>query len=142
MWGLPLVVATVVFHAFALGLINRGVSSRLIPRGTHRISDLLAMWVIGGTALCAVILHGMEATLWAIIYLGLGALPDNKTAMLYSLNAITSYGHTQATLKAHWQLMGAIESLNGWILFGLTTAFLFTVIQKAWPHRSEQTDQL
>jgi hypothetical protein len=27
----------------------------------------------------------------------------------------------------------ALEALNGWILFGLTTAFLFTVIQLAWP---------
>jgi hypothetical protein len=28
--------------------------------------------------------------------------------------------------------MGALEALNGWILFGLTTAFLFSVMQKAW----------
>ena len=27
----------------------------------------------------------------------------------------------------------ALEAFNGWILFGLTTAFLFTVIQRAWP---------
>jgi hypothetical protein len=30
-------------------------------------------------------------------------------------------------------MMGALEALDGWILFGLTTAFLFTVMQKAWP---------
>lgn len=30
--------------------------------------------------------------------------------------------------------MGSLEALNGWILFGLTTAFLFTVIQKVWPY--------
>jgi hypothetical protein len=28
--------------------------------------------------------------------------------------------------------MGALEALNGWILFGLTTAFLFAIVQKAW----------
>jgi hypothetical protein len=33
--------------------------------------------------------------------------------------------------------MGALEALNGWILFGLTTAFLFTVVQKAWLHAAE-----
>jgi hypothetical protein len=31
-------------------------------------------------------------------------------------------------------MMGALEALNGWILFGLTTAFLFTVVQKVWLH--------
>jgi hypothetical protein len=34
--------------------------------------------------------------------------------------------------------MGALEALDGWILFGLTTAFLFTVIQRVWsPAQSE-----
>jgi len=52
--------------------------------------------------------------------------------MLYSLNAITSYGHTNLTLEDRWQLMGATEALNGTLLFGLSTAFLFAVIQKVW----------
>jgi hypothetical protein len=30
-------------------------------------------------------------------------------------------------------MMGALEALNGMILFGLTTAFMFTLIQKIWP---------
>ena len=29
--------------------------------------------------------------------------------------------------------MGALEALNGMMLFGLTTAFLFAMIQKVWP---------
>jgi hypothetical protein len=29
--------------------------------------------------------------------------------------------------------MGALEALNGIILFGLTTAFLFSKIQRVWP---------
>ena len=28
--------------------------------------------------------------------------------------------------------MGALEALNGLILFGLSTAFLFTIIQVTW----------
>ena len=53
--------------------------------------------------------------------------------MLYSLSAITSYGHTNLVLAAHWQLMGALEALNGMILFGLTTALLYGMIQRVWP---------
>jgi len=30
-------------------------------------------------------------------------------------------------------LMGALEAPNGMLLFGLTTAFLFAMIQKVWP---------
>jgi len=64
----------------------------------------------------------------------LGALHDNKSAMLYSLGAMTTYGHATLILAPNWQMMGTLEALNGWILFGLTTAFLFTTMQKAWPH--------
>ena len=53
--------------------------------------------------------------------------------MLYSLNAITSYGHVSSFLEARWQLMGALEALNGWLLFGLTAAFLFAIVGKVWP---------
>jgi hypothetical protein len=53
--------------------------------------------------------------------------------MLYSLSAMTSYGHANLFLEEQWQLMGALEPLNGMLLFGLTTAFLFAMIQKAWP---------
>jgi hypothetical protein len=61
-----------------------------------------------------------------------GALSQLKTAILYSLNAMTSYGHENLVLAPRWQLLGALEALNGWILFGLTTAFLFTVLQRGW----------
>jgi hypothetical protein len=50
--------------------------------------------------------------------------------VLYSLNAITSYGHENLHLEDRWHLMGALEALNGWLLFGLTTAFLFAVLQR------------
>jgi len=63
-----------------------------------------------------------------------GALPDIKSAILYSLNAMTSYGHANLYLASRWQMLGALEALSGWILFGLTTAFLFSAIQKAWSH--------
>ena len=53
--------------------------------------------------------------------------------MLYSLSAITSYGHGNIFLDPHWQMMGALEALNGMMLFGLTTAFLFAMIQQIWP---------
>jgi hypothetical protein len=49
---------------------------------------------------------------------------------------MTTYGHESASLAQHWLLMGALEALNGMLLFGLTTAWLFAMIQEVWPiHR-------
>src|SRR5215475_9681560 len=82
--------------------------------------------------LSATILHAVEASIWALAYKCLGALPNYRIALLFSLNSITSYGHANLTLEEHLRLMGALEALNGWLLFGLTTAFLFAVIEKVW----------
>lgn len=34
--------------------------------------------------------------------------------------------------------MGALEALNGMMLFGLTTAFLFSVLQGAWSPQARE----
>lgn len=76
---------------------------------------------------------GLEAAGWAGLYVWLGALPDWHDAMLYSLNAITSHGHARLYLGDQWGLPGAIEAVNGLVLFGLTTAFLYAAIHEVWP---------
>lgn len=133
-WGLPLIVLTVVIHAYGLGHIGKEVNFRLRGVEMLRHRAPLSIFVIGGTALSATMLHAIEGAMWGFAYRLLGASADNRSAMLYSLSAMTSYGHANLYLEPRWQMMGALEALNGWILFGLTTAFLFGVIQKAWPH--------
>lgn len=134
MWSLPLIVVVVVFHTLCLGLLNRRITRTMSTVGKHRVPQLVALRVMGYTVLSVTLLHGVEAMAWAAAFLLLGALPERKIAMLYSLSAMTAYGHANIYLLPHWQFSGALEALNGMILFGLTTAFLFTVIQQVWPH--------
>jgi hypothetical protein len=131
-WGMPIIIVTVIFHAYFLGLVNRDITLRL--KHAESRFTFVSVFVIGGTALAATMLHGFEALVWAIAYLILGASANIKSAMLYSMSAITSYGHANLYLEPRWQMMGALEALDGWIVFGLTTAFLFAVIQRAWLH--------
>jgi hypothetical protein len=131
-WGLPLIIFTVILHTYCLGLLNASITARLNKRGRLELPLSAPSLLIGGTALSLTVLHGTEGVIWATAYRLLGASTDNKSAMLYSLNALTSYGHEELHLAPHWKMMGALEALNGWILFGLTTAFLFTVVQSVW----------
>ncbi|MFZ0312190.1 MAG: hypothetical protein WAL85_05745 [Candidatus Korobacteraceae bacterium] len=131
-WGFPLIVLTVLIHVMGLGLVRQRALGFSDRKKDSRHSIAVFVLVMGSVTLLATVLHGIETGIWAAAYRILGALPDNKTAMLYSLNAITSYGHTNLDLAAHWQLMGALEALNGWLLFGLTTAFLFGMLEKVW----------
>ena len=45
---------------------------------------------------------------------------------------MTTYGHESVSLEQHWQMMDALEALYGMLLFGLTTVFLFAMIQEVW----------
>jgi hypothetical protein len=132
-WSLPLIVLTVVTHVCGLAVIGENVVGRM--SGTiegRRFMPKFAL-VMGGVSLQVTFLHGIEAAIWAGAFRLLDALPNLKSAMLYSLSALTSYGHANLYLKEKWQLMGALEALNGMLLFGLTTAFLFAMIQRVWP---------
>ena len=132
-WSLPLILLTVVIHVFGLGVINEKVV-RTLSRSTGRRGLVPRFAIVMGVAvLLMTALHGIEGLAWAAAFLFLGAVPDAKAGMLYSLNAMTTYGHESVSLAPQWQMMGALEALNGMLLFGLTTAFLFAMIQEVWP---------
>lgn len=132
-WALPLIVLTLMLHVVALGAINTRVVSTLRHFRDGRRFMLPFVVVMGITTFLATLLHACEAAIWAEAYHQLGALPNIKAALLYSLSAITAYGHAEVYLAPHWQLMGALEALNGLLLFGLTTAFLYAHVQRVWP---------
>jgi len=137
-WSLPLIVLTVMIHVCGLAVIGEKVVEALGESADRRRFMLKFALVMGTTSLLATILHGIEGAIWAAAYRFLGALPDDRTAMLYSISAMTTYGHAALYLKDRWQLMGALEALNGVLLFGLTTAFMFAMIQRAWPLGSRE----
>ena len=132
-WGCPLIVLTVIVHVLGVGFITQRAILLYGDVGKRRHPTTMFAVVVGTTVLLATIMHGLETGIWASAYCFIGAMPDFKSAMLYSLGAMTSYGHQNLFLEDRWRLMGPIECLNGWLLFGLTTAFLFWLIQEVSP---------
>jgi hypothetical protein len=133
-WGCPLIVITVIFHVLGLGFISSKAIQFHADLREPRRATVGSALVVGAMTLLATCLHGIEAGIWAAAYCLNGALPDFKDAMLYSLGALTTYGHRNLYLEDRWRLMGPIEALDGWLLFGLSTAFLFWLIQEVSPH--------
>ena len=132
-YALPLILFTVVVHVCGMGLIYERANRLPRAGGTGWWPMPRFLMRLAIMALLATALHGLEAATWAQAYVYLGALTGRREAMLYSLSAITSYGHAALFLPPAWQLLGALEALNGMMLFGLTTAFLFAIIQRIWP---------
>src|SRR5215472_11297787 len=91
-----------MFHVVGLRFIKRRVDRRIQDVGKHQTLSL------GVVTLCITLLHVVEMGLWACMFLFLGALTDRPTAVLYSLNALTAFGHMDVELQRKWQLIAAI----------------------------------
>ena len=72
-------------------------------------------------------MHAVEIWTYAAAYLAVGALPDLETALYFSTTSFTTLGYGDIVLGRNWRLFGAIEGANGLLLFGWSTAFLFSV---------------
>jgi hypothetical protein len=118
-----------------MGLMMLSIRSRVEARSSLRFHHLLAtvIGLIGMVGLLLAVLHGIEAALWAAAYLWLGALNSSADAILYSVDSLSTRGASGLTIERHWQMMGALEATDGMLLFGISTAFIFTVLQAYWP---------
>jgi hypothetical protein len=132
-WGLSLIALTIGIHAtgvtFMVAVLH-SIRVRLEIRGL-RLPYLVSIVIGAITAmgLLLAVLHGIEAALWAAVYLWLGALGSPETAILYSLDSMATRGASGFMLQPHWQILGALEATDGMLLFGISTAFIFTVMQ-------------
>ena len=93
--------------------------------------------IIGTVGLLLAVLHGIEATIWAAAYVWIGALNSTKDAILYSVDSMTTRGASGLSLEPHWLMMGALEAADGMLLFGISTAYIFAVMQMYWPMLSK-----
>jgi voltage-gated potassium channel Kch len=74
-----------------------------------------------------VVIHTIEIWLYAVVYFVLGALPEFEAALYFSTTSFTTIGYGDVVLEKKWRLLSAIEGANGLLLFGWSTAFLFSV---------------
>ena len=135
-WGLPLIVLTMTIHAAAV-LIMAVMGARLrvqFETRSLREWNLIAIQICatGLIGLLLAVLHGIECGIWAAAYLWVGALDSPADALLYSVDSMATLGATGLTLHRPWQLMGGLEAVNGMMLFGVSTAYVFAVMQLYW----------
>ena len=130
-----LVALTVVIHAVGTTQWMHFIGRRFMgPDGRFKPKESLpvVMW----TAVVLMLLHVIEVAVWAVAYLVLtpiSSLVTFEQATYFSVVTFTTLGYGDITLAAHeWRMLSGIEALNGILLVGWTTAFLFAVVQRTW----------
>jgi hypothetical protein len=140
-WSLALVALTIAVHVSGvvlLGLWIERFEIRLRRRGRSYLDSRTGtIGVIIGIALSLAVFHAIEAMIWAVAYVWLGAMRSPAGAILYSVDSMTTRGASGLSLGPQWSLLGAIEAGDGMLLFGISTAFLFYVMLHLWKSDSE-----
>lgn len=131
--SLLLLLGTSVLHYEALNVASRFVAR---PRVHHRLAVLLLVLGLACT-------HGAEMTVYALTYyferthFGLGTaeggFPKSFFSYLYfSAETYTSLGLGDLVPQDGLRFLAGLEALNGLLLIGWSSSFIFLVMQKVW----------
>lgn len=88
-----------------------------------------------------VILAGnlIQITIWAGVFFGCGEFTDFRTAFYHSTVNFATLGYGDVVMSEKRRLLGGLEAVNGVLMFGLTTSFLYTVMngvmRREWERR-------
>ncbi|MEM6494477.1 MAG: ion channel [Pseudomonadota bacterium] len=127
--GTAMLTVTIGIGAFAILLCARvldtSITSRREPMGlfAHTLTVTLV------TSTLALVLVAIMA-LWAILFLALGIFEGFEPSLYIAMISATTLGYGDVTMPDKWRLLAGFIATDGFILFGLDTAFLFEVMRR------------
>lgn len=131
-------LATVATHGVAVMLLVR-IGRKTLTQA-QKLAPLFQFGIICLFVIGFVVAHVVEIVLWAAAYRLVGELRSFEEAVYFSAVTFATIGYGDVTLSSEWRLASAVEGVNGILLFGWTTAFLFKFSEFLWvsrgvPHR-------
>lgn len=123
------VVFTIFTHGLAvmatLSFIRR--EKRLGHEGVSFRNDFLMVMLTMTFTMAA---HLIEIAWWAILFIFCGEFSEFATAYYHSAVNYTTLGYGDLLMTPAWRLLGPLEAANGMLMFGVSTAMIFAVMQR------------
>ena len=87
-----------------------------------------------------ILLHLMEAAIWASFYQWWDLFPNYETSLYFSLTSYTTMGFGDVLLPQRWRFLGGIEGFSGVLLCGVSTSFFFVIVNVLLQARAKQNE--
>jgi Ion channel len=126
--------STVIIHALALMPIAYFVRHefRLGRAGVLFWRDVR---IVAGVTLVALAAHLIAIATWASVFTLCGEFSELAPALYHSGMNYTTLGDSDKVMSQSWRLLASFEAANGMLMFGVSTAMLFAVIQRLFQTR-------
>jgi hypothetical protein len=79
--------------------------------------------------------------IWAFVFVRCGEFSDFAAAFFHSAENYTTLGYGDVVMSPAWRLFGPLEAADGMLMFGVSTAMLFAVIQRLVQTRFQGTNE-
>lgn len=127
--GASAVVCTIFIRAVAVSVTVNFVrhQRRLGRAGAGFWIDFSIVTLAISIALVA---HLVEIACWAVLFVICGEFGEFGAAYYHSAVNYTTLGYGDVIMSPSWRMLGPLEAANGMLMFGVSTAIIFTVIQR------------
>ncbi len=127
--GASAVACTIIIRALAvIATVNFVRRARRLGRvGKGFLIDLSIVALVISVALVA---HLIDIAIWAVLFLVCGEFSDFGTAYYHSAANYTTLGYGDLIMTPSWRMLGPLEAANGMLMFGVSTAIVFAVMQR------------
>src|ERR1700730_3712173 len=127
--GIPTILCTIIVHGLILGMIIKQVRRdlQLGRAGVRFWSDLA---IVAAAMLLALTGHLIEIALWALALDFCGEFSNFAAAFYHSAGNYTTLGDSTVLVSPRWRLLGPLEASDGMLMFGISTAIIFALVQR------------
>lgn len=135
--GILLAVVTILIHAMGTSALIHVLQSK-VKSFQNQFGDLKAFSISASGLL---VIHMIETTLWATIYyLAVGGkkFVNFEEAVYFSTVTFTTLGYGDIVIDGRWRMLSACQAMTGLLVFGWSTALLFSVVERVWHRRFQE----
>lgn len=127
--GVVAIACTILIHTVAT-IATVTFFRREQRRGQVGRNITVNVAIVFLSILFALAAHLVDIALWAALFVALKEFPDFGIAYYHSAVNYTTLGYGDLIMTRLWRLLGPLEAADGMLMFGVTTAMVFAVIQR------------